>query len=179
MAQSGTEFKWNKPKEEAAQLLAEGELVDEEVAEKTGISRRQIIRLKQSPEFAARVEEITKDLGDIALRRAIARRSRRVAALNSRWLAMQRVIEERGADPSMADVPGGTTGLIVRQYKGVGGGDNFSMVEEYEVDTGLLRELREHEKQAAQELGQWVDNVDHTSGGQPFKVYLGVDVDRV
>ena len=25
----------------------------------------------------------------------------------------------------------------------------------YSVDTGLLRELREHEKLAAQELGQW------------------------
>jgi hypothetical protein len=33
-------------------------------------------------------------------------------------------------------------------------------VAEYSIDTGLLKELRDHERQAAQELGQWAEKVD-------------------
>ncbi len=47
-------------------------------------------------------------------------------------------------------VPGGATGLIVRKLKKEG--------TEYELDTGLLSEFREHEKQIAIELGQWQVN---------------------
>src|ERR1017187_5622963 len=51
---------------------------------------------------------------------------------------------------SPTEVPGGTTGLLVKDYKGK---DADTLV--YKVDTGLLAELRNHEKQAAEELGQW------------------------
>jgi hypothetical protein len=44
------------------------------------------------------------------------------------------------------------------------------VVEEYEVDTGLLKELREHEKQAAQELGQWSDKARAEQGPIDVKV---------
>lgn len=56
---------------------------------------------------------------------------------------------------------GGKTGLIVHNVKGVGKGDDFQLIDLYEVDTGLLREMREHEKQAAQELGDWTERVQH------------------
>jgi len=52
----------------------------------------------------------------------------------------------------MIDVPGGSTGLLVCQYQGK------SENAVYRVDPGLiglLAELRAHEKQAAEELGQW------------------------
>jgi hypothetical protein len=65
---------------------------------------------------------------------------------------MHQVIAERAADPEMQAVPGGKTGLLVRSTKGLGSGDNFTTVEEYEVDTALLKELREHELQAASEF---------------------------
>jgi hypothetical protein len=56
----------------------------------------------------------------------------------------------------------------VRTYKAVGG----ATVEEYAVDTGLLREMRAHEEQAARELGQWVERQtqDLTTGGQPVQL---------
>jgi hypothetical protein len=69
--------------------------------------------------------------------------------------AIAGVIAERAADPDMANVPGGRTGLLVRRVKVIGSGDNAREVCEYEVDTGLLKELRELEKQAAVEAGQW------------------------
>jgi hypothetical protein len=69
---------------------------------------------------------------------------------------MRRVIEQRGRAMSGVE-PGADTGLLVRTLKTVGSGFDAKVVAEYEVDTGLLKELREHEKQAAQELGQWSD----------------------
>jgi hypothetical protein len=67
------------------------------------------------------------------------------------------VIAARAADPALQDVPGGKTGLIVRDVRGIGKGANFQLVAVYAVDVGLLAEMRQIEKQAAQEVGQWVD----------------------
>jgi hypothetical protein len=44
----------------------------------------------------------------------------------------------------------------------LGSAQNNQTVEEYAVDTALLKELRAHEQQAAQELGQWLDKHEHT-----------------
>ena len=51
----------------------------------------------------------------------------------------------------MADVPGGASGLLFRDSRGVA-----------RVDSGLvllLAEIRAHEQQAAQEIGQWQSKV--------------------
>jgi hypothetical protein len=68
---------------------------------------------------------------------------------------MRRVIDERAAWADFADVPGGTTGLLVKDYKGK---EADQLV--YKVDTGLLGELRGHERQAAAELEQWKAGVE-------------------
>jgi hypothetical protein len=65
----------------------------------------------------------------------------------------------------MKGVPGGTTGLLVRTYKTLGSGESQRVVEEFTVDVALLKELREHEKQAAQELGHWIAKSDVTTQG--------------
>jgi hypothetical protein len=44
------------------------------------------------------------------------------------------------------------------------------VVDEYAVDGVLLKELREHEKQAAQELGQWSDKAKVEQGPIDVKV---------
>ena len=65
----------------------------------------------------------------------------------------------------MADVPGGeATGLLVRDYKG-----KDATAEVYKVDTALLAELRNHERQAAQELGQW-DTKSEAAGLDPAEM---------
>ena len=56
----------------------------------------------------------------------------------------------------MADIPGGASGLLTRDYKGNGG----QVVTR--VDSGIVAlcsELRAHEQQAAQELSQWQTKV--------------------
>ena len=57
-----------------------------------------------------------------------------------------KLLIERGADINKA---------IVALDKGVGTGKDFKLIPEYPVDVALLREMRAHEQQAAQELGQW------------------------
>jgi hypothetical protein len=63
---------------------------------------------------------------------------------------MRRVIEERGAE--MADVPGGSSGLLVKTYKGK---DAATAV--YKFDAALVKGLRETCKQVAIEIGQWAE----------------------
>ncbi len=164
------DFQWTKIKEEAAQLIAEGELSDPKIAEKVGVSRQYLWVWRQSSEFAAKVDSILDDIRAALRRRAIASAERRVDRLNRDWLKLQAVIEARAADPELADVPGGNTGHIVHNVKGVGKGDDFQLIDLYEVDTGTLKELREIEKQAAQELGQWVEKSDMTSAGKTLRI---------
>lgn len=48
-------------------------------------------------------------------------------------------------------------GWMAKTTKMIGGGDNAEKVEEFAFDAALARELRELEKQAAQDLGQWTE----------------------
>jgi Helix-turn-helix of insertion element transposase len=153
-------WKWNKKRETAAVLIAEDELADQEIADKVGVSRSQLGLWKHVPEFKARVEQLVKQFGKVALRNPIARVNRRVRNYDRRLTALEQVFVERAADETMQQVPGGRTGLLVRQVKGIGKGQDFREVQEYAVDTRTLREMRELEKQAAIELGQWTEKKD-------------------
>jgi hypothetical protein len=108
-----------------------------------GITRRQLTRWKQQTAFTDLVTEIAERLAAEIRGKGLVELSNRVDALNTRWRSMQAVIEERAADPTM-QAPGSSTGLLTRTQKQIGSGDSAVTVEEYQVDTGLLKELREH-----------------------------------
>lgn len=163
MRQNATGFCWSTRTQKAALLVAKDEQSDQMIADMLKINRTTLARWKSRPEFQARVEEHREGWRQEIKARGIAEKQNRVDALNDRWDRMRRVIDERAEDPSVAHVPGGPTGLIVHDVKGVGKGDDFQLIDLYAVDTGLLKELRDHEKQAAQELGQWVDKVAPTT----------------
>lgn len=147
----------NGRQEKAAVLVAEDRQKDQEIAEELKITRRTLTNWKALPRFSARVQEIGEELASRARNRGIARRERRLASLQALHNGLLRVIEERGADPSMAEVPGGRTGLLVRQFKVSGD----TVVTEYAVDTGTVRELRAVQEAAAKELGQLIDRHEH------------------
>ena len=172
-------FEWTEQRERAAVLAAEDEETDEVIASMVGVARITISRWKTIPEFKARVQEIVEQTGGILARYAIAKKAARIKALNTRWLALRAVINDRAADTSMDGVPGGKTGHIVRTGKTVvttgkddNGRDTSSVTHFYEVDIALDKELRDMEKQAAQELGQWVDKIAPTTpdGQRPVTV---------
>lgn len=160
-------FEWNKESEQGAQLLANGELSQDEIANSVGVSRTTLWRWRQEPEFQARVTERLEALREEVRRHGVAIVERRVARVHDTWRRLQRVIEARATD--LAHVPGGNTGLLVRKTKMLGAGPMAREIEEYELDTGLLAELRAHEKQAAEELGQWLTRTDVQSKGEALQ----------
>lgn len=158
------------PKLHGALLVAMDELNDDEIAAQVGTTRRTLTRWKSQPEFAALVDDHRRAWAEALRDQGIAAKAVRIAALDERWRALRRVVEERARDPAMAGVPGGDTGLIVatpvllRVYKVAGGRlrptRESRLVMDYRLDVGLLREMRELEKQAAMELGQWIERRD-------------------
>jgi hypothetical protein len=115
--------------------------------------------------WQVRLADVAEEERQAIVAQGIAARQNRVDAYGDRWERMRQVIAERATDRELADIPGGKTGLLVRTFKGVGG----AIAEEFAVDTGLLREMREIEKQAAQDLGQWVEKQE-SSGEQRITV---------
>src|SRR6266542_4946393 len=60
----------------------------------------------------------------------------------------------------LADIPGGNTGLLVRDYKGPNADQPV-----YKADTALMAEMRATERQAAEEMGQWVERREKRRNG--------------
>jgi hypothetical protein len=154
MRPNETEFTWSAKAEKVALLVAQDDKPDHAIAKTCRISKATLERWKALPEFAARVEEHRTAWREQLTAEGIANRKNRVAAQNDRWRKMQQIVVERAADKANEKVPGWQTGLLVHRRKQIGGGESAQVVDEYEVDTGLLKELREHEKLTAEELGQ-------------------------
>jgi hypothetical protein len=160
MAPNVTEFAWDGNAEKAAMLVAQDDRPDHAIAKACKISKRTLERWKLVPEFAERVEANRALLAERVRLEGIANRQNRIAAQNERHLKLQQIVAERAADEANAAVPGWKTGLLVHRRKQIGGGEHAQVVDEYEVDTGLLKEFREHEKLTAEELGQRRQVVD-------------------
>jgi hypothetical protein len=149
--------------ERAALLVAEDQQTNEAIAAAVGVKRQTVDWWKRKPAFTARVDALRQQFREAVAREGIAHQQNRIKALNERWRLMQQVIAARAADATMTGA-GHETGLLVRTYKP----GKYRVVEEYRVDAALLAELRAHEKQAAEELGQWTKKTDVTSGGKPL-----------
>src|SRR5260370_1393375 len=109
----------------------------------------------KNPGVCSRVCELHEALAERIVEVEISNRNVRVAALQKRWdrlsKAFDELLDQRGAD--MAEIPGGATGMLCKDYKGK---DADQLVTK--VDTGVLAmsaELRALERQAAEELAQW------------------------
>ncbi|MCL4370553.1 MAG: hypothetical protein M1380_06565 [Chloroflexi bacterium] len=194
-------FKWTARVDEAAMLVALDELSNEEIAKQVGITRQGLDKWKRRPDFQEKVGELTAALAEAVKGKGIAERQNHLEALNERWKLMHKVIEERAVQ--YAGVPGGgSTGLLVpaagrgatappgaRTGRSGGVGERVSggngeqrrglrEFTRYVVDVRLLKELREHEKQAARELGQWKEE-SGTESNVLIREYVGVPVDEV
>src|SRR5579864_2620072 len=108
-------FAWTDRAERAALLVAEDLRTDVEIAAEAKITDRQLRNWKAHPEFAQRVQEHVEATRAAVKAEGIANRQNRVDALNDRWQRLQQVIEARAEEHR--DVPGGSTGLLVRQVK--------------------------------------------------------------
>jgi hypothetical protein len=169
----------NKTREMAAQLVADDRLTDREIAKRCGIAPATLERWKLQPTFKARVQAIVEAYARRALKHGIARKERRVGVLNDLHNRMLQVIEERAASPDMAAIPGGATGVLCKTLKGIGKGKKFRVVEEYKVDTGTIAEIRDVQKQAAEELGQGVTRTETLDLNQLFERMSEAEIEAV
>lgn len=120
-------------------------------------------RLMAKPYMEKRIQEIRAEIGAKLEKATIRDLNERIRQYQERWEKMLRVIAERAEAQENQEIAGGRTGLLVRTLKSIGSGEKASTVEEFAVDTGLLRELRELELQVSKELGQFVEK--HEVGG--------------
>ena len=97
----------------------------------------------------SRLVELQTAISAELIQLEISNRNARIQALQEIWDRGRRLIDARARD--LADIPGGNTGLLVRDYKG-----RNADVAVYKADTALMAELRAVMRQAAEELGQWV-----------------------
>lgn len=166
-------FALQKRQDDAAHLMAEGRFTLCEIASRCEIDRRTLFRWRAQPNFAAKVLTMTEQMNEAAMERGITRRAYRINQLSNMESDLRRVEEERAADPSMADVPGGKTGLVVRRPV-VGGGKVLGY--EYEVDHATISAILDIHAQVAKELGQWTKlraieaSVSHLSPDDPTRL---------
>lgn len=172
-------------------LVAQDELPDKQIAEAVGISERTLERWKRRPEFMARVQEHVAAWREAVRNEGIAVKEARIKAKVERHQALLKLIQERAADPALAGVPGGDTGLVlrtpllVRVYEASAHRGRLTPRKEmeylhvYQVDAATLRELRELEREIAIELGQWTERRELTGkDGGPIQLATWMDLVR-
>jgi hypothetical protein len=158
---------------QAALLVAEDELTDQQIADRLDVSQRTLERWKLKPEFQTAVKAHIDRLQTELSRYSIARKDRRVAEYNERWHLLKQVREARAANPDVPDAQGGRTGLVVRQIELDRDGCEHEV---FAVDTGMLAEMRNLEKQAAVEVGQWTERKE-LGGTVIVRQYVGISED--
>jgi len=149
------------------QLVAKGEKPYKayEMAGYGAKSRQTGYRLLKKPHIAERItelkplmEERRAQVIDAVIDTNLRNSAGRIEALIKTYLKLERIVAARAQFDDSQTVPGGDTGLIATGFKAVGG----TIVQTHELDTGLLREMREITKQIAIELGQWAHKPDST-----------------
>ena len=178
MAITSTSRKFSK-KQLAAILIAEDKLTDEAIGEQVGVTRRTITTWRNDPEFQALISDAQEHIKAEALKLPIANKLDRIRELNDLNERNWRIIHDRAAryTTEAADSPEGAlakmygdytpteaaTGMLVKQMKISASGKT---VTEWVYDKALASEIRDTQKQAAQELGQWTEQskVDMDAG---------------
>jgi Terminase small subunit len=122
-------------------------------------ARQSASRMLKNADVRSRVRELQEANSAEVITHEISTRTGRVKALQERWDRLRdgldRLLNERGAD--MAGLPGGASGLLLRKYKGKKADRLVTRIDPAIIS--LIAELLRHERQAAQELGQWKTGV--------------------
>ena len=148
-------FKITSKHLEAARLYADG-LSQAEVAKTLGITVGKAKDWYEQPLLKAEIDAFIESDRAAIRGKGITVKQNRLDAYNERWKLLNAIIKARSEWDVVAGVPGGNTGLIVRDFKGT------ANIEIFKIDVGLLKELRELEKQAAIEVGDWTEKKELT-----------------
>ena len=190
--------------QQAAVMVARAERTNEAIAVELGIARKTLTRWSQIPEFAVAVEVEAERIREAIRAEGIANRQNRIDSANRRHQLMEQVLAARAEANrrrmAMVDAQtieqigelihegrlapndaidfdgyaaaGAETGILVLTTTYLKDGKR----EEWAFDAALFKELREHEKQVAQDAGQWTEKRE-VSGkdGERFIFTMNVD----
>ncbi len=168
-------WKWTKPKELAATLAADGQLDNQEIGQRCDVNASTFERWRHAPEFQSRVAEhleayratIAKQYykekdNRVADRHQQIERLKRVIAARAKAHAFETVIDPATKRKKKVPVPGGDTGLLVREIRY---GEPV-----YLFDAALDAAYRAHLVEIATEVGDWKQKMEHAGpDGGPIK----------
>ncbi len=147
--------------QQALNLLVEGEQTLAAIAAEVGVELSTLWRWRHDkPAFREALRESLAIAEMDARQFAVAKRVKRVEALEEVHTGLLKVIAERQARYAQEDHPGAATGLLVKTYNAIGSGASAYAEVEWAVDRSLIQALLEVQKQAAIELGQWSEKAD-------------------
>jgi len=169
----------------AVELLAQGRLTDDAIAERIGVTRMTLHRWRKDPAFAAAVQDAADAIVKALRDEGIANKDNLIAGQIARHTLMVQVIEARaeanrkrnaavaagrGGDLDFDGyaAAGAETGLLAHTITYLRDGRR----EEWAVDASLLRELRELEKLIATEKGM-VDD------GKSSAIFKHLDLNKL
>ena len=137
----------------AAAMLAAGRTIVE-TAKAISVDEKSIDKWKKTPEFLSMIQEATEVLRNRILSHGAAVKEYRIRAKRRRLGQLLCIARARGGDSTRGGAEWDKTGFMVQRLKGVGSGDNFLLTTEFELDTGLLREISNLEREIAEEMGE-------------------------
>jgi hypothetical protein len=145
---------------EIVRLACEEGLSNSAIGQKLGYSPATIRTWLERPEYKEAVKTYYAILEEETFRLAGVTKAKRVQQYQELLDALWSLKQQRGEAYSHID-SGGDTGLLVKQVKTVGTGQNAYDVAEYLYDSAVVRDILSINKQIAQEMGQWSEKSDH------------------
>jgi hypothetical protein len=112
---------------------------------------RSSSRLAKNDDIRERLIELQKGIASGVIAAEITERNARVVILQELVDGARRLIHARGQEMAAEGIPGGDTGLLVKDYKGK---DANQVV--YKADVALMGRIESHLREASVQLGQRV-----------------------
>jgi hypothetical protein len=149
-------------KQNAATLVAAGNLTIPQIAKKAGVSQRTVSLWKKDKEFQSEIKRLRIAWRGEARTKGPANQDYRLRVLRDLNHRLQTAIRDRAKDKQMKGVPGGRTGLVTVTYKmqSLGEGRGSAKVPEYSIDNETPAQIAALLEQAAIEMGQWKVKVE-------------------
>lgn len=138
---------------EVIRMALEEGMSNAQIAEKVGVSSGTIATWLKRPEYKEAINRYNELLQEETFRLSVANKSRRIQDYQNIRDRIQTVIDGRAE--AYSHIPGGKSGLLVKQVKSIGSGINAYEASEYVYDTSLVRDILAISKQAAIEKGEW------------------------
>lgn len=90
------DFEWTGKREQAAELIAKGDLTTVEIAEFLDIDRKTLWNWRKDAEFQARVASIVEEFRVETLQLGVAIKERRISKALNRHKRLSRILENKG-----------------------------------------------------------------------------------